>query len=231
MSNFNYKKVLIIGATSGIGQALAERFVKEGIEVVVTGRREDRLKEFTTKHKGSYEVFDLSKIDEIPKFAERVTKSHPDIDAVLLNSGIQRGFNFTRPETVDLKVIDEEFTVNYLSYIHLTTALLPFLLEKSSSALIYVSSTLGLVPLARCPNYCASKAALHHFAISLRNQLKGTNVQVLEIIPPAVQTELHDEVHQPDLKNGRSMGMPLDEFIEETWKDLNEGNEFNGMNP
>ncbi|KAF3280270.1 hypothetical protein TWF970_003013 [Orbilia oligospora] len=227
MSNFNYKKVLVIGATSGIGQALAERFLKEGIQVVVTGRREDRLRAFTEQNGGAYEVFDTTKLQDIPKFVERLTEEHHDIDAVLLNSGIQRGFNFTRPETIDLNVITEELTVNYLSYIHLTTALLPFLLKKESSALIYVSSVLAMVPLARCPNYCATKAALHQFVLSLRNQLNGTSVKVLEILPPAVQTELHDETNQPDMKGAGKIGMPLDEFVEETWKDLTTGNEAN----
>ncbi|KAK6534413.1 hypothetical protein TWF281_005738 [Arthrobotrys megalospora] len=227
MSNFNYKKVLIIGATSGIGQALAERFIKEGIQVVVTGRREDRLKTFTDQNGGAYEVFDITRLEDIPQFVEKVTKDHHDIGAVLLNSGIQRGFNFTKPETIDLDVITEELTVNYLSYIHLTTALLPFLLKKDSSALIYVSSVLAIVPLARCPNYCATKAALHQFVLSLRNQLKSTPVKVLEILPPAVQTELHDEVHQPDMKGTGKIGMPLAEFVDETWRDLTTGNEFN----
>ncbi|KAK6502908.1 hypothetical protein TWF481_007949 [Arthrobotrys musiformis] len=227
MSNFNYKKVLIVGATSGIGQALAERFIKEGIQVVITGRREDRLKAFTEQNGGSYEVFDITKLQEIPKFVEKLTADHQDIDAILLNSGIQRGFNFTKPETVDLDLITEELTVNYLSYIYLTTALLPFLLKKDSSALVYVSSVLAMVPLARCPNYCATKAALHQFALSLRNQLKDTSVKVLEIMPPAVQTELHDETNQPDMKGAGKIGMPLDEFVEEVWKDLTVGNEAN----
>ncbi|EPS43942.1 hypothetical protein H072_2189 [Dactylellina haptotyla CBS 200.50] len=227
MSNFNYNKVLIIGATSGIGQALAAKFIKEGIKVVITGRREDRLKAFTAENGGDFEVFDITQLSDIPQFVEKLTQGHPDIDAVILNSGIQRGFNFTKPETVSLDVINEELTVNYLSYINLTTALLPFFLKKDSSALIYVTSTLGMVPLARCPNYCATKAALHHFVLSLRNQLKGTSVKVLEILPPAVQTELHDEINQPDMKGSPKVGMPIDEFVEETWRDLNAGNEFN----
>ncbi|KAJ6262264.1 hypothetical protein Dda_3070 [Drechslerella dactyloides] len=227
MSGFNYKKVLVTGATSGIGKAFAERLVKEGIAVVVTGRREDRLKAFVEQNGGDYEAFDLAKLGEIPQFVAKVTEKHPDIDAVVLNSGIQRGFNFTKPESVKLDVINEEVTVNYLSYVHLTTAFLPFLQKKDSSALIYVGSVVGLVPFARCLNYCATKAALHQFVLSLRNQLKDSPIQVLEILPPAVQTELHDEVHQPDIKDGGKLGMPIDEFTEETWNALIEGNEHN----
>ena len=99
---------------------------------------------------------------------------------------MQRGYNFSRPESVDLNLINEEFTTNYLSYVHLTKAFLPFLLKKDRSALIYTSSALSLVPLPRCLNYCATKAALHFFCISLRLHLKAAGVQVLEIIPVSI---------------------------------------------
>ncbi|TIA69040.1 SH3-domain-containing protein [Aureobasidium pullulans] len=81
------------------------------------------------------------------------------------------------------------------------------------------------IPMMRCPNYCASKAALHHFILVLREQLKNGpgNIQVIEIFPPAVQTELHDEKHQPDIKNGGQIGMPLKDFTEATWAGLEAG--------
>ncbi len=84
---------------------------------------------------------------------------------------------------------------------------------------------MALVPMMRCPNYGASKAALHHFILALRTQLQDGpgDVRVLEIYPPAVQTELHDAKHQPDLKDGHLIGMPLDEFTDEVWRRLGEG--------
>ena len=140
---------------------------------------------------------------------------------------MQRSFNFAKPETVDIDLIAEEFTTNYLSFLALTKAFLPFLQAKSStessSSLIYTTSGLALVPITRCPNYCASKAALHHFILCLRRQLHGSTVKVIEIFPPAVQTELHDEKHQPDIKNGRSIGMPLAEFTDEAYRGLVDG--------
>jgi short-subunit dehydrogenase involved in D-alanine esterification of teichoic acids len=143
---------------------------------------------------------------------------------VFLNSGIQRGFNFAKPETVDMDVVSEEFTTNYLSYLALTKAFLPFLQAKNTeSSLVYTGSALALIPLPVCPNYCASKAALHHFILCLRRQLQGSQIKVVEILPPAVQTELHDEKHQPHNKNGRLMGMPLDEFTDEAYRGLIEG--------
>ncbi|KAI9753348.1 MAG: hypothetical protein M4579_005206 [Chaenotheca gracillima] len=221
---FPYKKVLVLGATSGIGLALAERIIKEGSSVIAVGRRQANLDALVQKH-GSDKVsavqFDITHLDKIPSFVESVTKEHPDLDFVMLNSGMQRGFDFSKPETIDLSVLEEEFKTNYLSYIHLTTAFLPFLqAKKSKTAIAYVSSGLALVPLVRCPNYCSSKAALHHFVMSLRYQLRNGPVKVIEIFPPAVQTELHDAKHQPDIKNGGQIGMPLAQFTEEAFAGL-----------
>lgn len=227
--SLKYNKVLVIGATSGIGWALAERIVQDGKQAVIVGRRQDRLDEFQKKHgsdKVDGVVFDITKLDEIPKFVKDVTSKHPDLDCVFLNSGIQRGFDFSKPETVDLDVLELEFRTNYLSYMHLTTAFIPFLQKQDKeTSLVYTTSGLALLPLPRCPNHCASKAALHHMILVLRHQLASGpgNIKVIEIFPPAVQTELHDEKHQPDIKNGRSMGMRLDEFTDGAWKGLVEG--------
>ena len=229
MSSFNYKKVLILGATSGIGEALASKFISEGSSVIVVGRRQDKLDSFVSSHgsdKASAIQLDITDLTSIPSFAAKVTKEHSDLDCVLLNSGIQRGFDFSRPDTVDLSVIEQEFKTNYISYIHLTMAFLPFLQSKCKrSALIYTTSGLALTPILRCANYCASKAALHHWIMVLREQLKDSdeNIKVIELLPPAVQTELHDKKHQPDIENGGQIGMPLDQYIEETWQGLSEG--------
>lgn len=231
MSSFSYKKILVVGGTSGIGEALASKFISEGSSVVVVGRRQDKLDSFVSSHgsdKASAISLDITDLASIPSFASRVTKEHPDLDFVLVNSGIQRGFDFTRPDTVDFSVIDEEFKTNYISYIHLTMAFLPFLQEQSKSkavGLAYTTSGLALTPILRCANYCASKAALHHWIMVLREQLKdsGSNIKVIELLPPAVQTELHDQKHQPDIENGRQIGIPLEEYIDETWKGLSGG--------
>lgn len=145
---------------------------------------------------------------------------------VVMNAGIQRGLDFSKPEEIDLDTVYSEFNTNYLSYVHLTKYFLPFLQKQSvSSAITFVTSGLALIPLPRCPNYCASKAALHHLILSMRHQLEGSNVKIIEILPPAVQTELHDAKHQPDIKDGGNIGMPLDEFTAEAWKGLVSGKE------
>jgi len=172
---FNYNKVLILGATSGIGNALASKIVDNGIKVIVVGRRKEKLDEFVQSHgsdKAEALTFDITQLDKIPQFANDVMKSHPEIDCIMLNSGIQRPFDFSKPETVDLKIVEEEFTTNYTSYLHLTMAFLPYLQKQNKeTSLIYTSSGLGLVPMLRVGNYCATKAALHVRMMDHRNDV------------------------------------------------------------
>ncbi|KAF1957215.1 short-chain dehydrogenase/ reductase-like protein [Byssothecium circinans] len=229
--SFKYNKVLVIGATSGIGLAYAEKVVEAGKHVIVVGRRKENLDAFVDKQgkdKATAIAFDITKLSEIPKFAGDVTSKHPDLDCVIINSGIQRGFDFTKPETVDLDVFEQEFLTNYTAYIHLTKAFLPhFQKQEKETALMYTSSGLALLPLVKRLGYSATKAALHHFLLALREQMKAGpgNVKIVEIFPPAVQTELHDEKHQPDIKNGRQIGMPLAEFTEDSWAKIVRGDE------
>ena len=190
---FQYKQVLVVGATSGIGEALASRLIKEGSKVIAVGRRQERLDSFVKTHgstKASAETFDITNLAGVPDFAGRITKAYSDLDCIVLNSGVQRGMDFSRPESIDLDAIETEFTTNYLAYVHLTKAFLPFLLAspEHKKAIVYVGSVLGLVPLLRCPNYSATKAALHSFALVLRQQLRKTHVKIMEIMPPAVQS-------------------------------------------
>jgi short-subunit dehydrogenase involved in D-alanine esterification of teichoic acids len=164
-----------------------------------------------------------NKNKQIAKFASEVVVEHPDLDCIFVNSGIQRAFDFSSPDMVDMDVFDQELTTNYTSAVRLAKAFIPHLQQQSTkTALIFTTSQMALVPMMRCPNYGASKAALHHFILALRTQLSDGpgDVQVIEIYPPAVQTELHDAKHQPDLKNGHLIGMPLQQFTEEVWEKL-----------
>jgi len=229
--SFPYKTVLVIGATSGIGLALAEKLIENGSYVIAVGRRQENLESLISKHgkeKVSSFKFDITDLASIPSFAEKVIKQHPSLDSVILNSGIQRKIDFTKPESIDLDAVEAELTTNYTSPLHLVAAFLPHLQRQSSpTSLIFTTSGLALVPILRCPNYCASKAAMHHVILVLREQLKesGSSVKVIEVLPPAVQTELHDAKHQPDIKDGGSIGMPLKEFTEECWEGLCAGEE------
>ncbi|KIV86290.1 hypothetical protein PV11_01908 [Exophiala sideris] len=233
MSHNKYNKTLIIGATSGIGADLAAKLVSVGTKVIITGRRVERLDAFVAQHgkaNASAIPLDATQLDKIPSFASKIAQEHPDIDSIVFNSGVQRSYNFAKPETVNLTHIDEEVITNYTSYVHLTVALLPILQKQPCQThMIYVSATLGLCPgLIHTANYNATKGALHNFLLCLREQLDGdqnNNVKVIEVFPPAVQTELHDERFQPNHKNGREIGMPLGAYTGAMYAGLKKGDD------
>lgn len=164
---FQQKKVLLIGATSGIGRALADKFISTGTSVIAVGRRKDKLDEFAKHHENANivsidtAVFDIGDLKAIPSFASDMFKKHPDIDCVFLNSGLQRKVNWAESETVDLDTIEIEMKVNYLSYMHLVKAFLPLLQKQApkEASMIFTSSGLALIPMAFCPNYCATKVS------------------------------------------------------------------------
>ncbi|KAF1809133.1 NAD(P)-binding protein, partial [Eremomyces bilateralis CBS 781.70] len=194
------------------------------------GCREDRLDEFASKHGKdkvtAYQV-DITQLDQIGSFANDIMKKHPDLDSVILNAGIQRSFDFSNPDTVNLEVVSAEITTNYLSYIHLVKAFLPHLQAQSKGYLVFISSGLALVPAPRCLNYSATKAALHSFVICLQEQMRAGPgvVQVVEIVPPAVKTELHSEKNQPGVHVPEHVLMPLETFTAEAWDGLDKGDD------
>jgi len=230
--HYPYQCILLVGATSGIGYALASKLAEDGKHVIVVGRRKEKLDELQQKYgkdKVSTIQFDITDLAGMKGFVDRALKEHPDIDNVIMNSGIQRSLDFTKPESIDFGGIDAEITTNYTSCIHILKYILPHLTkiaETKPAGIMFTTSGLALTPIPRCGNYCATKAALHHLILVLRSQLSSTpNLKIIELFPPAVQTELHDAKHQPDIVNGGSIGMPLDEFMEKTWKGLCEGDE------
>jgi short-subunit dehydrogenase involved in D-alanine esterification of teichoic acids len=227
---FEYKKVLVVGATSGIGWALASKMLENGVSVIATGRRRENLDDFAKQHSNSKAtvdtaVFDITKLDQIPSFVKDIFSKHPDIDSVFLNSGLQRHLSWVEPEKISLEDAELEILTNYTSYLHLTKAFLPYLQKQAPkpTSLVFTTSGLALIPILYCPNYCATKAALHHQILAMRQQLKdaNSNVKIIEVYPPAVQTELHDEKNQPQMGDkGKNIGMPLKDFTEEAWAGL-----------
>jgi len=201
--------ILITGGGSGIGKALAEAFQSAGNQVVIAGRRKQLLDETTAANPGMQSaVLDIENEGAIPTFAAQLTKDYPDLNAVIHNAGIARPEDLTKGGLADA---DATLTTNLLGPIRLTAALLPHLLAQPRATIMTVSSGLAFVPLATTPTYCATKAAIHSYTQSLRYQLRDTSVQVLELIPPYVQTELMGARQAND-----PHAMPLKEFIAET---------------
>jgi uncharacterized oxidoreductase len=182
--------VLVTGGGSGIGRGLAESLFKLGNQVIIAGRRQDVLDNTTKANPGIVSLnLDISDAEAIQDFAARVTKQHPSLNVLINNAGIMKGENL---QALPAGLADSEavITTNLLGPIRLTAALLPHLLQQTRAAVINVSSGLGFVPLPITPTYSATKAALHSYTLSLRVQLADTPVEVIEIIPPAVATDL-----------------------------------------
>ncbi|KAH8917666.1 NAD(P)-binding protein [Atractiella rhizophila] len=232
-STFAYRKVLIVGASSGIGWALASSLhgLPNKPHILVAARRMDRL-ESLRKELGHERVssiqLDLQWDDvKLKEWVENVLREHRDLDGIILNSGIQHKWDFSKPLGIDMSVIKVEFQVNYLSFISLLAAFLPhFQTLPIPSLIATVTSGLAIEPTPAVFNYCASKAALHSLTVSLRADLKAlghTSIRVVEIFPPLVESELHD--HQGTVPVLSKFWMPLQEFNDILVKRLTETDE------
>jgi uncharacterized oxidoreductase len=200
--------ILVTGGGTGIGRGLAESFHQLGNKVIIAGRRLEPLKAVVEANPGiQYLSLDQGDAGDIRRFAIELSDSYPELNVLVNNAGIQRVEDLKSggPGTAELSV-----AINLLGPIRLTAALLHLLLGKPHAAILNVTSGLAFMPSALTPTYCASKAALHSYTQSLRYQLRETQVQVIEIIPPMVQTALQGE------RGFDPRGMPLDEYISET---------------
>ena len=201
--------VLITGGGSGIGRALAEAFHAEGNQVIIAGRRQSVLDETTAANPGMKSaILDIESEDAIHTFADRLKADHPKLNVVIHNAGIMKPEKLESGETATAESI---VTTNLLGPIRLTAALLPHLLTQPHGAILTVSSGLAFIPLAVTPTYCATKAAIHSYTQSLRFQLRDTKLQVIELVPPYVQTELMGSHQASDPR-----AMPLADYIAET---------------
>jgi uncharacterized oxidoreductase len=201
--------ILITGGGSGIGGALAEAFHALGNQVVIAGRRKQVLDQTAGANPGMQSVvLDIENGAAIPHFAAQLAKDYPHLNAVIHCAGIMRPENLKGGGLADAEAI---ITTNLLGPIRLTAALLPLLLAQPRATVITISSGLAFVPMAITPTYCATKAAIHSYTQSLRFQLRDTAVQVVELIPPYVQTELMGAGQAADPR-----AMPLPEYIAET---------------
>ena len=181
--------VLITGGATGIGFSLAEHFLKEDNEVIICGRRESKLMEANKKHpKLHFTTCDVTNPKDRKSLFDWINSNFNNFNILINNAGIQRAIDLKKG--VDGLQGEDEIEVNLKAPIYLTGLLVPLLLKQEESAIINVSSGLGFVPIASMPIYCATKAAIHSFTISLRYQLRDTSINVFEIIPPTVDTEL-----------------------------------------
>lgn len=210
--------ILITGGSSGIGKGLAEAFHRLGNQVIISGRREDRLRSICAANPGMQHCYlDVTNPRMIRNLAQTITKEFPGLNCVFNNAGIQRRHNFASETPINDAAMLSEVRTNLLGLIRVTAEFLPHLKNQQAATLLNVSSGLAFVPLSVFPVYCATKAAVHSFSLTLRQQLQGSNVKVIELIPPYVATELGGATKAPP---GALRQMPLEAFIAEAMSEL-----------
>ena len=202
--------ILITGGGSGIGRGLAEALHRRGAKVVIAGRRREALDAVAEANPGmAAMVLDITDAAAVAAFATEVVERHPDLNVVVNNAGVMRLEALSDP-SASLADAEAMVSTNLLGPIRLTQALLPHLLSRPRASVVTVSSGLAFVPMAATPTYCATKAAVHAYSMALRRQLKDSSVEVVEIVPPYVQTELIGPGQATD-----PHAMPLADFIAE----------------
>lgn len=182
--------ILITGGGTGIGLALAEMFVQQYNQVLICGRRQEKLEE-AQKRVPELKFFrcDLANPQGRQNLHDWATKEFPNLNVLVNNAGIQKMIDLTEGPAA-LQSEDDEIEINLTAPIELCRLFIPHLLTQPEAAIINVTGGLTFIPIASMPVYCATKAALHSFTLSLRQQLGETRIKVFELIPPAVDTGL-----------------------------------------
>jgi uncharacterized oxidoreductase len=205
-------KILITGGASGIGLGLTERFIQEGNAVIICGRREALLKEVAKKFPGVItKICDLSMETDRIELYNWVAENHSDLNVLVNNAGIQNWMDISDNEFY--QKANDEITTNVIAPIHLTTL---FTNLKSINTIINVTSALAFIPLSKVPVYCATKAFMRSFTLSVRHLLKPKGIEVIEMIPPALNTDL-------GAKGLHDAYPPVSDFIEAVFQQMKEG--------
>lgn len=182
--------ILITGGTSGIGRELAIQLLSHGNTVIVTGRNSTKLDQFKAEYPAVHTFqSDVSDPKAITSLFDAVIKAFPALNVLINNAGIMRKLNLNTFGT-DLDDITREIDTNLSGSIRMVMQFLPHLSQQKEAAILNVSSGLAFVPYAISPVYSATKAAIHSFTLSLRVQLKKSNITVFELAPPVIDTPL-----------------------------------------
>jgi uncharacterized oxidoreductase len=215
------RTVLITGGSSGIGLGLAEAFHSRGSTVIVCARDEKGLAAVAEKLPGVVALpCDVADERQRKDLAADVLSRFPDLDVLVNNAGIQRYVDLKKGY-VELKSGEDEIAVNFVAVVELTALFIEHLLSRPAAAVVNISSGLAFMPMPSTPIYNATKAAVHTYSLVLRQQLKGTSVEVVEIVPPLVDTNLNSEGRTAGGRGFRGIGVA--EYIPTVVQGLEDG--------
>ncbi len=210
--NTSANKILITGGASGIGLGLTERFIQENNTVIICGRRESVLREVAEKFPSVItRTCDLSSADERRALYQWISEEHNDLTVLVNNAGIQQWMTVSDEDFFERA--KQELVVNVEAPLHLTSL---FINLPSLTSIINVTSGLAFTPLTKVPVYSATKAFFHSFTLSLRALLKARNIEVIEMIPPALNTDLGG-------KGLHDYAPPVSDFIDAVFDQLKQG--------
>jgi uncharacterized oxidoreductase len=202
------RTILITGGTSGIGLELAKQLLQRRNTVIVTGRNQERLdtanRELTGVHTFKSDVSDPN---EIAALHDSVIAQFPALDTLINNAGIMRSLNLNQDR--DLNDVTREIEINLSGPVRMIQQFLPHLKTRKGALIVNVSSGLAFIPFPLSPVYCATKAAIHSFTQSLRVQIDGMGITVIELAPPAVETPLLRGEFAEEMKGEKGMDVKI----------------------
>jgi uncharacterized oxidoreductase len=211
------RTILITGGSAGIGLAFALKFLGLGNEVIVTGRRQSVLDAVKAQHPKLHTIQnDVADPQQIAALAESIKADFPALDVLMNNAGVGVAKNVTG-SVDDLAGLTTEMDINLGGVIRTTSALID-ILTANQGTVINVSSALAFVPVPAMPIYSATKAAVHSYTQSLRFQLEGSGVEVIELMPPAVQTNMTSEFGEAGIST-----ITTEELVKQTFAALRAG--------
>ena len=211
------RTILITGGSAGIGLAFALKFLELGNEVIVTGRRQALLNQVKAKYPKLHAIqSDVADLAQIASLAARTKSEFPKLDVLMNNAGVMLYKNLKAP-AVDLAGLMTEMNINVGGVITTTSAFMD-ILRANKGTVINTSSALAFVPLPSAPIYSAGKAAIHSYTQSLRFQLEETGIEVIELMPPGVKTDMTVE-----LAEGGVSVITTDELVKQSFAALKAG--------
>ena len=201
------RTILITGGTSGIGLELAKQLIAKGNTVLITGRDAPRLADTKSKLPVHTYTSDAGNSADIEKLQRTVAADFPDLDTLINNAGIMRNLDLNQPHEV--ADVTRELAVNLSGPVQMVQAFLPQLKSRPNALIVNVSSGLAFVPFPLSPIYSAAKAGLHAYTRCLRAQLGHSNIRVVELAPPGVETPLFRGEFAKEMKGQKAMDVQV----------------------